>query len=155
MTNHWLTYNSFSINIDDCRQFDVTDIVYKKLLEAYMFKENILNPNLLEAETNMVLSNAGGVGISIAKNDPCENNIIKTIASGSKGDYFNLGQVRGLLGQQIINGSRIAKTVDNCSRTLIHYKKSELSLKDEYESRGFIMSSFVKGLNPKEFFSIV
>lgn len=152
MTNHWLTYNSFSINIEDCRQFDVTNLVYKNLREADMIKKTILNKNLLEAETNMILSNAGGVGRSISLTDTNENNIIKTIASGSKGDYFNLGQVRGLLGQQIINGRRVSKTVDNCSRTLIHYKKSDLSLKDEYESRGFIMSSFAKGLNPKEFF---
>lgn len=151
MTNKWLTYNSFSVNISDCYQNDIsTKVIEEKLLESNFIKKTILNKKLAEAKINLLLSNAKDIGMKIAENK--NNNFVETIKSGSKGDYFNLGQVKGLLGQQIINGERIKNQVSNCTRSLIHYPKKEMTLKEEYESRGFIMNSFYKGLNPKEFF---
>lgn len=151
MTNKWLTFHSFSINIFDCKQNDFSeDIIKEKLIEADMIDDIITNRKLAEIKINMILSNAKDIGMKIS--DDLNNNIIHAIKSGSKGDYFNLGQVKGLLGQQIINGGRIENMLDNNSRTLIHYNKHSLTQKEKYESKGFIMNSFYKGLNPQEFF---
>lgn len=151
ITNKWLLYNSFSVNISDCYQNQNTDkIIDEKLLEAEFINKNILNEKLKEVKINIILSNAKDVGMIIAKDD--SNNFVTTIQAGSKGDYFNLGQVKGLLGQQILNGKRIDNLLDNNTRSLIHYDKNNLSLRESYESRGFIMNSFYNGLNPQEFF---
>ncbi|QIH04845.1 DdRp [Dasineura jujubifolia toursvirus 2a] len=151
ITNKWLTYNSFSVNISDCCQNPGTfSIVEEKLKESEFLSKTILNKRLLEAKINLILSNAKDVGMKIAEDS--SNNFVTTIKSGSKGDYFNLGQVKGLLGQQIIDGCRINYQLDNGTRTMIHYPRKNISLIDTYESRGFIMNSFARGLNPKEFF---
>ena len=43
-------------------------------------------------------------------------------------------------------------TLNNGQRTLPHYQFDGLTKRDEYESRGFIDSSFIKGLNPKQYY---
>ena len=50
------------------------------------------------------------------------------------------------LGQQAIEGKRI--TYGFTDRTLPHYKKYD----DSAEARGFVESSFIRGLSPQEFF---
>ena len=72
--------------------------------------------------------------------------------SGSKGDFFNIAQVTGLLGQQNLMGKRVTPVLNNGKRTLPHYPMENLPIEMEYESRGFISSSFIRGLNPKEFY---
>lgn len=152
MTNKWLLSNSFSVTIADCYQNPNDHIITTKLNEAEFVNKTILNKKLREAKINLILSNAKDVGMYIANGKEKYNNFVTTIKAGSKGDYFNLGQVKGLLGQQIINGKRICNLLDNCTRSLIHYDKNNMSLKDSYEARGFVMNSFYNGLNPKEFF---
>lgn len=155
MTNKWLLLNSFSVHLDDCAPKNgasekIREIISDRLSEAEFIKNTVLNPKLAEAKINLVLSNAKDVGMKMAMDK--ENNFVHTITSGSKGDYFNLGQVKGLLGQQVLNGKRIYPLLDNCTRSLPHYPKSTENLTDNYESRGFVCNSFYKGLNPKEFF---
>ena len=81
-----------------------------------------------------------------------ENNFVSTVTSGSKGDYFNIAQITGLLGQQNFTGKRIPKTLNNGKRTLPHYPMDGMTKEQEFESRGFISNSFIHGLNPREFF---
>lgn len=152
MTNKWLTYNSFSVHVGDCAQNKIAmESINEKLEEAEFITNTIMNKKLVEAKINLILSNAKDIGMKIAENS--NNNFVTTIKAGSKGDYFNLGQVKGLLGQQIINGGRIKKQLDNNTRTMVHYPRNNASsLLQKYESRGFIMNSFSKGLNPQEFF---
>lgn len=150
LTNKWLLFNSFSINIGDCFQNNFTEsLIDEKLQEADFISKNFLNKNLAEAKINVSLSNAKDIGMKIAENST--NNFVKMIKSGSKGDFFNLGQVKGLLGQQIINGKRITYQLDNGTRSLIHYPK-KLNLRQNFESNGFITDSFFKGINPLGFF---
>lgn len=153
MTNKWLLKNSFSVNISDCfKNTNKNQIVKEKLAEAEFIKKTILNERLSEAKINIILSNAKDIGMKIA-DDNNKNNFVQTIKAGSKGDYFNLGQVKGLLGQQIINGKRISKLLDNGTRTLIHYERNkELSRDKNAESQGFISNGFYEGINPIEFF---
>lgn len=153
MTNKWLLSNSFSINLKDCEQNLKSDdnLILEKLKEANFIKKTIINSNLANAKINLILSNAKDIGINLAQQNK-NNNFVETIISGSKGDFFNFGQITGLVGQQSVNGKIIPKNLDNGTRSLIHYKKTNLSLIEEYESQGFISESFSSGLNPKSFF---
>src|SRR5690606_16415609 len=78
------------------------------------------------------------------------NGFISTVTSGSKGDYFNICQITGLLGQQNVNGGRIERVLNNGTRTLPHYPLEPSE--ENFESTGFVRNSFIKGLNPKEYF---
>jgi DNA-directed RNA polymerase II subunit RPB1 len=97
------------------------------------------------------------------------------IESGSKGNYMNIAQTIGLLGQQNVGGKRIQRLFKG--RTYPHFLKSALcnspdlkkqqdtinpkasterqliELKKFLESRGFIVNSYIKGLTPIEFFT--
>ena len=68
------------------------------------------------------------------------------IESGSKGKKKNIKQMKGFLGQQIVNGRRTNSGYTD--RTLPHFHKYS----ENIETRGFIKSSFSKGLHPHEFF---
>jgi DNA-directed RNA polymerase beta' subunit len=79
-----------------------------------------------------------------------KNNFLSTVNSGSKGDFFNIAQIAGLLGQQNFRGRRIEKLLNHGHRALYHYPWDLKEDKDVYESRGFIRHSFLRGLNPRE-----
>ncbi len=90
-----------------------------------------------------VIGAAGKTGLaSLAAN----NRMVNMVKCGSKGADLNIAQMIALLGQQSIEGKRIAYGFQD--RTLPHFKRYD----DGAEARGFIESSFVKGLTPAEFF---
>lgn len=159
ITNNWLLITGFSVGLKDCMvQGDdkvqkINDIIEKCYIEAENIKTTTVNPNIREIRVTGALSKARDIGLKIAKEaiDP-NNNFLSTVSSGSKGDWFNLSQISALLGQQNISGQRVQPTLNNCTRTLVHYPLENLSIEQEYESRGFITSSFIKGLNPREYY---
>lgn len=76
-----------------------------------------------------------------------DNRINYIVTSGSKGADINIQQMMCLVGPQAIDGKKdIPKGFTD--RTLPHYPRYESS----GESRGFITSNFLNGLNPQEFF---
>lgn len=75
-----------------------------------------------------------------------DNRMLNMIHSGSKGKEHNFLQMTGCLGQQDIEGKRVAYGFDG--RTLPHFTKFD----DSPKSRGFIENSFIQGLDPHEFF---
>jgi len=83
---------------------------------------------------------------AVKKSLSSENRLVAMINSGSKGDWVNIAQMIACLGQQAIENKRIAYGFTD--RTLPHYKKYD----DGAEARGFIESSFIRGLTPQEFF---
>ena len=90
-----------------------------------------------------VIGAAGKTGLkSLAAN----NRMVNMVKCGSKGADLNIAQMIALLGQQSIEGKRIIYGFQD--RTLPHFKRYD----DGAEARGFIESSFVKGLTPTEFF---
>ena len=67
-----------------------------------------------------------------------------SITSGSKGDYFNIAQITGLLGPQNLTGARIPPVLNDNTRTIPHY---DYNIKVEnidasFESKGFIKLQF-------------
>lgn len=159
ITNEWLLIRGFSVGLGDCmvqgekQTEEISNVIEKCLIEAEGIKNTTSHPNIREIRITGALSKAKDIGLRIAKDalDP-SNNFLSTVKSGSKGDWFNIAQITGLLGQQNINGSRIEPTLNNGRRTLPHYQYENLPVKMEYEARGFIDSSFIKGLNPKQYY---
>jgi len=74
------------------------------------------------------------------------NPVNEMIKSGGGGNILNITQIACSVGQQALWAKRIDIGYDN--RTLPFFEKNDLSPK----SRGFIKSSFMKGLRPDEFF---
>jgi DNA-directed RNA polymerase beta' subunit len=70
------------------------------------------------------------------------------VLAGSKGNTNNIAQVMAYLGQQVVDGNRIAPS--NVSRrTLPMFPAGAYSA----AARGFIMSSYMTGMAPHEFFN--
>ena len=158
LTNHFLMYHGFSIGIDDCKVTKKDEIqknISKAFLKAKSIEEHTEDEKIREMYILYALSGARDTGMAIAKNAlPSTNNFLATVISGAKGDYFNIAQITGLLGQQNLNGERIPSLLSNFSRTLPHFpiNKEDYTEDMKFESSGFIRSSFIHGLNPREYF---
>jgi DNA-directed RNA polymerase subunit A' len=75
-----------------------------------------------------------------------ENSAVIMAKSGARGSMLNLSQMSGCVGQQAVRGERISRGYKY--RTLPHFKKHDLGA----EAKGFVGSSYKKGLNPTEYF---
>lgn len=153
----WMMQSGFSIGIKDCiptKTDMIQNMVTKSFVEADSIGQATQHPRIKEAKISMTLNKAKDIGMKLAKDGmlSSDNGFVATITSGSKGDFFNIAQITGLLAQQNVTGQRIVPVLNKGRRTLPHYKFGELPSELEYESKGFIRNSFMKGLNPKEFF---
>ena len=159
ISSAWLLLSGFSVGIEDClvqgekQTEQIKDVIRKCYIEAEGIKTTTTHPGIREVRITGTLSKAKDIGLKIAKDSlSSDNNFLSTVKSGSKGDWFNIAQITGLLGQQNLLGKRVAPTLNNGKRTLPHYPMENMPLEMEYESRGFIDSSFINGLNPKQFY---
>jgi len=125
------------------------------LIKAYYHKdENVLSrapgrtlKETLELRIRGILNDARKKAETIAAlNIGDQAHSVIMTKSGARGNPLNLGQMAAVVGQQAIRGERIHRGYFN--RTLPHFKVKDLSPK----SRGFVSSSYRKGLNPEEFF---
>ena len=164
-TNKYLLIDGFSVGLGDClipqtknkdgvtKEEEICDVVSKCYIEAEAIKQATTHPNIREIRINASLNKAKDIGLRIAKDALAEdNNFLSTVLSGSKGDFFNIAQITGLLGQQNLKGQRVPLLLNHGKRSLPHYPFGDLEPKMEYESRGFIASSFLRGLNPRQFY---
>lgn len=159
ITNNWLLVNGFSVGLEDClvtsseSVIKIQDKISKCYIEADGIEASTHNPGIREVRITASLSKAKDVGMKIAKDSMSkENNLLSTVHSGSKGDFFNIAQLTGLLGQQNLLGKRVIPTLNHGKRTLPHYPFEKVDKEVEYESRGFVRHSFIEGLNPQEYF---
>ena len=152
--NAWLVYRGFSVGIKDCiasEEKEIQAAISKCFIEATMAEKTTSNPLIKEAKINEALSKARDIGMKLAKDALTEdNNFISTVTSGSKGDYFNIAQIAGLLGQQNFSGGRIKPALNKGRRSIPHYNFGKLNQETEYESKGFVKNSFMHGLTPEE-----
>lgn len=159
-TSKWLLLRGFTVGLGDClvtdksKEEEIKKIVKKCFIEADGIKSTTNHPGVREIRVNGSLNKAKDIGLKLAKDslDP-NNNFLSTVISGSKGDFFNIAQITGLLGQQNLGGQRVPLSLNHNRRSLPHYPfAKDLTLEADYESRGFISSSFIHGLNPREFY---
>lgn len=164
LTNKWLMIYGYSIGLDDCMPArgttdingdpeEITNIIQKCFMEAEGIQKTTTHEGIREVRTMAVLSKAKDVGLRMASESlHPDNKFVGTVKAGSKGDMTNIAQITGLLGQQSLHDQRVPKQLNHGRRTLPHYPLTPMEPEDEYESRGFISSSFMRGLNPKEFY---
>jgi DNA-directed RNA polymerase subunit A' len=75
-----------------------------------------------------------------------ENPAVILAKSGARGSMLNLTQMAGAVGQQSVRGERLLRGYYD--RTLPHYARGDLGA----DARGFVSSSYKRGLSPTEYF---
>jgi DNA-directed RNA polymerase subunit A' len=75
-----------------------------------------------------------------------DNDAVVMARTGARGSMLNLTQMAACVGQQSVRGERPYRGYKG--RTLPHFKPGDLSA----EARGFVCSSYKRGLKPAEFF---
>jgi DNA-directed RNA polymerase subunit A' len=75
-----------------------------------------------------------------------ENPAVILAKSGARGSMLNLTQMAGAVGQQSVRGERLLRGY--VRRTLPHFARGDLGA----DSRGFVSSSYKRGLSPTEYF---
>ena len=75
-----------------------------------------------------------------------DNEAVIMTQTGARGNIVNVTQMSACLGQQHLRGERIHRGYSQ--RPLSHFKPNDLGI----QARGFVFSSFKRGLTPTEFF---
>ena len=161
ISNNYNARCGFSVGIQDCllEKEETTVMIQDEIKKCYEnakgIEETTFDPYLRETRLIGKLSQAANIGAVIAKKAMRKkNNLLVSVISGAKGELFNIMQVTGALGQQFVDNERVKPTINNSTRTLSHYPlvSTEMTKEREYESRGFIPTSFIIGLSPYEAF---
>ena len=160
----WLMSSGFSVGISDlvvdaATQDKLKETIHKMKASAYRKIEEVRKGNLVnnsifpnddffEREIINILNNTtkdiGKIGLE--QIDERSNRMINMVKSGSKGKDINVSQMIGCVGQQNVDGKRVAYGFTD--RTLPHFNKFD----DGPEARGFVENSFISGLTPQEVF---
>ncbi len=160
---HYLILNGFSVGISDLiadegtkenmekiiqeRKKEIEDVILQVHLDLFDNNTGKTNQEEFESRVFNILNKAtelaGKAGQSSLSE---ENRMMAMVRAGSKGGTVNIAQMVACLGQTAIDGKRIPYGFTD--RTLPHYKKYD----DGAEARGFVESSFIRGLTPQEFF---
>ena len=163
IVTRYLVLSGFSVGISDLiadkdtmnrmdeaivkKKKDVTSVIQNVHQNIFDNESSQNNNTEFESKVNNILnsgvSDVGKIGIKSLNED---NRMTNMVRSGSKGSNINISQMIACVGQQNVDGKRIPNGFGN--RTLPHYQKYD----ESPESRGFVENSFIRGLNPEEFF---
>jgi len=160
----WLLTSGFSVGISDLVvdseiKGKIKNIISSMKTKAYEEIEKVRSGQM---ENNSIMNNQdyfeqqligilNGATSDIEKNglesiNHMMNRMINMVQSGSKGKPTNVAQMIACVGQQNVDGKRVAYGFTD--RTLPHYCKYD----DGPEARGFVGNSFISGLTPQEMF---
>lgn len=122
--------------------------------EVQMLEEKFRNQELTYEEKEELIidkieNNRGKIQQQIMKYLPDSNRLKRIAKSGAKGDDFNIQQLLGLLGQQIIHNARIDTTMPGGNRNTPFFPPGTTDPRD----RGLVTHSFSEGLTPVEMLS--
>jgi DNA-directed RNA polymerase II subunit RPB1 len=169
MINFWFQHEGFSVGLEDCIP-ENKQVIDDEMQKAFLRAQAILNiendKDVKEMQIMFELNKATSIGQRHAKAAlKPTNNLVSMIRSGSKGDWLNIAQVTGAIGQQYVSAQRIQKNFGG--RTLPYFPKSGVRSTDSdvlpehatiehvtalFKSRGFVTGSFYHGISPTEFF---
>ncbi|MEM0037616.1 MAG: DNA-directed RNA polymerase subunit A' [Zestosphaera sp.] len=159
----FIEMRGFTMTVDDIlippRAYSEIMEVFKKALEEVnrtiaLYEEGKLEvtpgrtlEESLELKILEILSKARDEAGEVAVKylDPF-NNVFIMAKTGARGSALNITQMAAMLGQQSVRGERIHRGYTG--RTLPFFRKGDIGP----EARGFVVSSFVKGLTPIEMF---
>jgi DNA-directed RNA polymerase II subunit RPB1 len=164
--NGWLVETGFSVGLGDCIQ-DTDPKAFEKGIK------DIISTSVIKADSRAgkeqqvmdALASAMNASSKLVQEyvNKRKNSLMDMISSGAKGKLDNLCQISAIVGRQDKDGHLITEGFDD--RTLPCYRRrktlDKLSFSGEHrslrdihlkaEEQGFIGSSFMTGLNPREF----
>ena len=163
VVNNWLVNTGFTVGVSDIiARPEIVAEVREKLLEHKRKVRKIINTTQngkleqqpgksviesFESKVNTTLNDARSVASNVALKSLLNDNRLKEMQkAGSKGGPNNICQIMACVGQQNVEGKRIAFGFSR--RTLPHFTKDDFGP----ESRGFVENSYVIGLTPSEFY---
>lgn len=147
---HYLDIVGFSVSIGDCVVEHET--LNSDALDEHIRKQKKMGKKVDEAK----LFEATGSVIRLEpppKQTSLNNSLLSMINAGSKGSIVNYNQITRSLGQQLVGATRIPMDFvrgqsGEHGRVLPHFEEGD----DGLYAGGYIKNSFIKGLDPKEFF---
>ena len=150
----FLLLRGFSVGIGDCMMgADTHRKVVASIDRSLAYSDRIVRdagdapPQLLEACLSKlmggVLTRAGAV---VQEDLFADNRVYTMVQSGAKGSAVNIAQILACVGQQSVEGGRIATDIHG--RTLPCYPRHDTTA----ESRGFVSNSYGTGLTAQEYF---
>ena len=160
---NYLSRNGFTISLEDLNVNEKTkkstrEIIQEvearaqKIIQDYYSGELELIPGKSKEDSReikmlQILNEVRTkIGMIVKQEASKENPVNTMILAGSGGSILNVTQIACCVGQQALGGRRIS--FGYTQRTLSFFKENDLSPK----ARGFIYSSYMKGLKPYEFF---
>ena len=159
VATRWLSNHGFSIGIEDCvhskeAQQEIDDIIedtYNKVSKGVMkAREQGFDEETIEGEVQTIFSSVlNSVATSVLSTIPHNNNIRMCVESGSKGKKLNICQIHGLVGQQVVAGTRTKNRKDVKARTFPSFEKGD----EDPTAFGFCPTSYVQGLNPITYYT--
>lgn len=153
IVNYWLSSVGFSVGLKDIlvseeKTKQVEQIIKTSINEVDKIIMEDIPSRTAEIKILNVLNKARDEsgGIIENYNDTINSSIIKMIDAGSKGSKVNISQMMSCVGQQSVFDGRIPNGYNE--RSLPYFTKFCRGA----IARGFIASSYIKGLSPEEFF---
>lgn len=175
MLNTWLPTHELTIGTDDCRIYkpdiknnksalqvekEFNQFIEKEVQNAMYkieeldvdtkdsYEQKLQEKKKIDAlqETTDIISKKIKELIQNDKSLQKHNQLYIMSHSGAKGSDFNVTQIAGQMGLQIVNGARITRTMNSGKRTLPYFLPGTLDPREQ----GFVVSNFLKGLNPYE-----
>jgi DNA-directed RNA polymerase beta' subunit len=160
LVNRWLQSVSLTVSIKDCTIQDKT--IEDKINTEYQFtigqvesilgRGQIINPIEKERQEKQVIAQLqdykAKIGKQIQQGLSPDNTFSIMVNSKSKGNEVYIAQIIGSLGQQFIINKRAPLTISDGKRCIPYFNEDDL----DPRSRGFCISSFMKGLSPAELF---
>jgi DNA-directed RNA polymerase subunit A' len=157
-----ITDRGFSMGLDDVtlpkeaeRRIDIileeADKKVNQLIETYQRGELDANPGqtLLETLEQRIMATLAeardSAGEVAGEHLGLENSAVIMAQTGARGSRLNLSQMAAVVGQQAVRGERISRGY--IGRTLPHFERGNLGAR----ARGFVTSSYKKGLDPIEY----
>jgi DNA-directed RNA polymerase II subunit RPB1 len=153
LTREWITRHGFSIGMRDVIAPPKVMIEIKNKIEqrrqdiAKFVAENNTSPTFETDVATKINQLTEVVADIIVKKIPNSNSLKQDILFGAKGNYLNMSQMIGMLGQQNVNNRRIPGALYR-NRTLPMFAYGDRGM----DAGGFVANSFSSGLNPHEFF---
>jgi DNA-directed RNA polymerase II subunit RPB1 len=163
IVTEYMKTSSFSVGISDLisdqatkqeilavitkKKQDVKDLIDQIQLGVFENNTGKTNEDEFENQVNNILNKATSESGKIGREKLGKNNrFVIMVNAGSKGQDLNISQMISCIGQQNVDGKRIPYGFEN--RTLPHFSKFD----DSPLARGFVESSYIKGLSPQELF---
>lgn len=163
IVTEYMKTSSFSVGVSDLisdqatkqeilavitkKKQDVKDLIDQIQLGVFENNTGKTNEDEFENQVNNILNKATSELGKIGREKLGKNNrFVIMVNAGSKGQDLNISQMISCIGQQNVDGKRIPYGFEN--RTLPHFSKFD----DSPLARGFVESSYIKGLSPQELF---